>query len=54
MTKCNMPVAYCGEPVQKLVTYSTVTNLASSSKPLNLLEVQGFSFFMCIVRTHPI
>ena len=33
-----MPVAYQGIPVQKLVYHNTVTNLASSSNPLDSLR----------------
>ena len=43
-----MPVACQGLPAQKLVTHNTVTNLASSSKPLILLESQGFFLFLDI------
>ena len=43
-----MPAACQGVPAQKLVHHSIITNLASSSKSLNRLEVQGFFVFLHI------
>jgi len=42
MTKRNMPVAYCGSPVQKLVDHNTETNLTSSGS--NPSKRMGFLF----------
>lgn len=50
MTKCDSPVDCHGPPVQKLVAHSTLTNLASSFKPLIHLEDQGLLLF-CLAGT---
>ena len=39
-----MPVAYCREPAQKLVTHNTVTTLASSSEQ-KTIQSEGFFVF---------